>query len=404
MALFFADLVREACWDEGAGDLALAGALPGHRSFADTVPAGARFHYAIAGVTHPGQWETGEGEIVGGQLARSPFASSDDGDAVDFTAGLKTVALTVSAEWFAARDGGVATIEDVAGLSEALTGKAATGHGHGFSSLSGRPTTLAGYGITDAAASGHQHDGAYQPLDPDLTAVAALTTTSFGRAHLTLADAAALRGHAELGSLAAQDSGSVAITGGNISGITDLAVADGGTGASSAAAARTNLGLGTIATQAASGVSISGGSISGLSALSVGNGTVQALLDLNGGNPIGGGLRFQREGAGHVFIGDTGSALGTGTGAIIYTYGNDPILFYANGGEAARVTSGGLAVAGTISISGSQIAGARRTGWTAPSGTAARGGFDTASVTTEALAQRVKALIDDLAAHGLIGA
>lgn len=38
---------------------------------------------------------------------------------------------------------------------------------------------------------------------------------------------------------------SVNITGGSVTGITDLAVADGGTGASSASAARTNLGLGT---------------------------------------------------------------------------------------------------------------------------------------------------------------
>lgn len=33
----------------------------------------------------------------------------------------------------------------------------------------------------------------YQPLDADLTAIAALTTTTFGRSMLTLADAAALR-------------------------------------------------------------------------------------------------------------------------------------------------------------------------------------------------------------------
>ena len=46
-----------------------------------------------------------------------------------------------------------------------------------------------------------------------------------------------------LGTIATQAASSVSITGGSITGITDLTVADGGTGASTASGARTNLGL-----------------------------------------------------------------------------------------------------------------------------------------------------------------
>lgn len=51
-----------------------------------------------------------------------------------------------------------------------------------------------------------------------------------------------LSGLPTLGTIASQAANNVAITGGSISGITDLAIADGGTGASTAPAALANLG------------------------------------------------------------------------------------------------------------------------------------------------------------------
>ena len=61
-----------------------------------------------------------------------------------------------------------------------------------------------------------------------------------------LPSASTARTNLGLGSIATQASSSVSITGGSITGITDLAVADGGTGASTASAARTNLGATTV--------------------------------------------------------------------------------------------------------------------------------------------------------------
>lgn len=75
-----------------------------------------------------------------------------------------------------------------------------------------------------------------------------INCTAAGRALLDDADAAAQRTTLGLGTLATQNANaatltSPTITGGSITGITDLAVADGGTGASDAGTARTNLGL-----------------------------------------------------------------------------------------------------------------------------------------------------------------
>jgi hypothetical protein len=90
--------------------------------------------------------------------------------------------------------------------------------------------------------------------------VSSTSFTSFGRSIVSGSTASQVRSTLGLGSIASQNAGSVAISGGTISGITfsannvtisggtivaiaDLAIADGGTGASTASDARTNLGL-----------------------------------------------------------------------------------------------------------------------------------------------------------------
>jgi hypothetical protein len=88
----------------------------------------------------------------------------------------------------------------------------------------------------------------------DSTSVADDEFARFTANGLESRSASEVRSDIGLGSIATQASNNVSITGGSVSGITDLAIADGGTGASSASAARTNLGLGTAAV-AATGIS-----------------------------------------------------------------------------------------------------------------------------------------------------
>jgi hypothetical protein len=83
-----------------------------------------------------------------------------------------------------------------------------------------------------------------------------------------------------LGTMSVQNSNGVIITGGTVTGITPLSIADGGTGATSAGAARFALGLasgatttvGTMAVQNAGLVAITGGSIIGITDLLVADG------------------------------------------------------------------------------------------------------------------------------------
>lgn len=62
-----------------------------------------------------------------------------------------------------------------------------------------------------------------------------------------------------------------------------------------------------------------------------------------------------------------------------------------------------LVAGSAIQLMATQVVTVRQTGWGVPTGTPTRTTFDTAAVTLPQLAERVKALVDDLTTHGLIG-
>jgi hypothetical protein len=100
---------------------------------------------------------------------------------------------------------------------------------------------------------------------------------------------------------------------------------------------------------------------------------------------------------------------GSITGAIIkMTLENSGALLIGgttdDGTNKLRV-SGGITVdtGNSYKVNNVAVVGATKSGWTAATGTATRTTFVTSTVTTEQLAQRVKALLDDLISHGLIG-
>lgn len=80
-----------------------------------------------------------------------------------------------------------------------------------------------------------------------------------------LASASTARTNLGLGTIATQAANSVAITGGSVTGITDITIADGGTGASTAAGARTNLQITSTVPAYRSGVWYWGDNLNGTS-------------------------------------------------------------------------------------------------------------------------------------------
>jgi len=131
-----------------------------------------------------------------------------------------------------------AQLQDVAGLA-VTDGNIIVGNGTNFVAESGA-TARASLGLTIGTD--------VQAYDAQLADVAGLTPTDGNfivgnGTNFVSESGATARTSLGLGSIATQDANNVTITGGSVSGITDLAVADGGTGASTASDARTNLGV-----------------------------------------------------------------------------------------------------------------------------------------------------------------
>lgn len=105
----------------------------------------------------------------------------------------------------------------------------------------------------------------------------------------------------------------------------------------------------------------------------------------------------------------------------VYDFTNADISFTITPSTQYADFYGQVNTKGVFSVDGAQVVSNRATGWTAPTGTAVRSTFatyaapDISTTPTEAevqaladhvqvLSQRLKALIDDLTTHGLIGA
>lgn len=170
-----------------------------------------------------------------------PLMNFDDGDFIAYDRATNTFSFAVAGVTVAA----ISVGSTLALLSSAAT----TAFGRALLNVADAAALRTAAGLGTAATA---NTGDFQPVDSDLTAIAALSTTSYGRAFLALADAAAGRTALGLGTAAttaATDYQPVDSDLTAIAALTTTAFGRGFLDLADAAAARTKLALGTAATQ-----------------------------------------------------------------------------------------------------------------------------------------------------------
>jgi hypothetical protein len=146
------------------------------------------------------------GGATGQVLAK---ASNDDGDVAwttpsgggDMLASIYDPNSLAADAFDRANHIGTQAIATITGLETALDGKASSSHSHAFADLTSKPTTLSGYGITDAATSdqGALADSAVQPSDDAAFNTVGINASADETNRLALASPASLFNHAGAG-------------------------------------------------------------------------------------------------------------------------------------------------------------------------------------------------------------